>query len=97
MSRQNPEEIGGDLPSDLEGSERKTLSVLGVRLTARRAVPNPAFRGDLRRRLGDLGRGRRGQRVEAVHALVASYVASGLLLLVVGAAGLAGIGPFASG
>jgi hypothetical protein len=68
---------------------------LEERLRTERPLPAPAFRGDLRRRLVRMGRTGVG-RPRHLRVLIASYGLSGAALLVIGAAGLAGAGPFAA-
>ena len=67
---------------------------LAARLTASRPVPPAGYRGALRRRLVALGppapRPANLGRLATVHGL------AGLVLLVAGAASVAGIGPLAS-
>ena len=58
-----------------------------------RPVPHPAFRGELRRRLMD--RPPAGKPV-GLRGLIVAYGGSGALLLLVAAAGVAGIGPLAA-
>jgi hypothetical protein len=82
-----------ELRNDLEPHDADALVPLGERLLAQRTVPRAAFRGDLRRRLA--GGSRRAERPRLLWARVASSLASGLLLLAIAAAGVAGSGPFA--
>ena len=95
---QTPDEIRRDLPPEMEKSENEALVGLGMRLQMQRPIPNPAFRGDLRRRL--LGTSNDpGETLQPsarmIRVRVASYLASGLLLLTIAALGLTGAGPFA--
>lgn len=68
---------------------------LGARLAADRPLPAPAFRGDLRRRLVT-AREAGAVAPRRVRALAASYALSGLALLAIALAGVAGGGPFAA-
>jgi hypothetical protein len=77
----------------MEESDYET-SDLEARLERARPVPHPAFRGELRRSL--LAREEDTARPPALRRLIAGYAASGALLLLVGAAGLAGLGPLAA-
>lgn len=67
---------------------------LAERLERERPVPAAAFRGELRRRLSSPSQPRR--RPPRVHALIVGYAGAGAMLLLAGAAGVAGIGPLAS-
>ena len=81
---------------DVPAEEREHLVRLGERLIGSRPAPRAAFRGELRQQLR-LGVGRSSPpRPERLRILIASYAGSGLLLLAVAAAGLAGLGPFAA-
>lgn len=71
------------------------LSRIAERLRDERPVPRAAFRGALRRRLVDQIDGG-GARPRRVRALVAAYAASGICLLLIAAAGVAGAGPLAA-
>jgi hypothetical protein len=66
------------------------------RLSRERPVPQPAFRGDLRRRLTDLRSAGVG-RPRHLKLLIAANASGGALLLVVALIGVLGSGPFASG
>ncbi|MDX6636625.1 MAG: hypothetical protein QOJ01_136 [Solirubrobacterales bacterium] len=85
------------LSRDVGADERPGLVELAERLEAERPLPAPGFRGELRRRLVD----RHARRAPIARArarlLVAAYGGSGALLLVIAAAGVAGIGPFGTG
>jgi hypothetical protein len=91
----DPDSIRRDLPSDLEPAEVERAIELGLQLSAARPLPDPNFRGELRRQLaGAQAAGAVAPR--RVRALATSYVLSGLLLLAVAGAGVAGGGPFAA-
>lgn len=97
MTMQTPDEIRRDLPPDLEPSEGETLAALGMRLREQVPTPAPGFRGELGRRLvrsGNRDHGLVAPRLARM--LAACYVGSGLLLLAIAAAGLAGAGPFSA-
>lgn len=94
---QTPDEIRRDLLSDLEPSEGETLVAIGMRLREQVPRPAPGFRGELGRRL--VRRENRDRGLVAprlARMLAACYVGSGLLLLAIAAAGLAGAGPFSA-
>jgi hypothetical protein len=95
VTAQDPERIRRDLEPGLEPAEAKRMVELGTRLAADRPLPAPAFRGDLRRRLAT-AREAGAVAPRRVRALAASYVLSGLVLLAIAAAGVAGGGPFAA-
>jgi|GEM_PF-2133004 len=80
-----------DIRADLEPDTPEELIRLAERLEHERPVPAASFRGDLRRRLlaGDLAR----SRPKALRVLIAGYAAAGSLLLLIGAASVAGVGP----
>jgi hypothetical protein len=82
-----------DLEPELRGEEREVLLELAARLTADRPVPGPGLRSSIRSRL--LGADTTHASVR-VGGLIFGYASSGALLLVVAAAGLVGIGPFAA-
>ena len=69
------------------------LERLAREIEARRPVPHPAFRGEVRRRL----LASRGVARRRARALVAAYAGSGVLLIGIAAIGLAGAGPFGPG
>ena len=71
------------------------LVQLAERLLDERPVPAAAFRGELRRRLlaGDL---RDGSRPARLRVLIAGWASGGTLLLIAGAASVAGLGPLAA-
>lgn len=62
------------------------------RLLSERPVPRAAFRGELRRLLSADARAERPARLRM---WIAAYALSGVLLLSVAAAGIAGAGPLA--
>jgi len=90
--------IEHDLPAELSDAERRELAATGVRLQAERPLPNPNFRGELRR--GLLGASAASRRpsmgLGTVRALSASYACFGIVLLAIAAAGVAGTGPFSA-
>lgn len=96
---QAPDDIGRDLPPELEGSEREALLPIARRLRERTPISAP-FREDLRGRLlGAETRSRRpspAPRATGVLRLAVSYATAGVILLAVAAAGLVGVGPFGS-
>lgn len=98
MNDQPRESPGGGLSDELrpyvDHWEAEAIDRLGERLQAERQLPRPAFRSELRARLGELQHSR-PWRPRRLKLAVAGYVCSGLLLLAVAAIGLAGAGPFA--
>jgi hypothetical protein len=95
MSASDPTRLRRDLPSDLEPAEAERMVAVGMQLSAARPLPDPNFRGELRRRLA----GAQASGAPApgrVRALAAAYALSGLLLLAVAGVGVAGGGPFAA-
>lgn len=92
-----PHDIHHDLPSDLDSTERESLIDVATRLQSGCPNPAPTFRGDLRRKLlGSEGRQVGVLTRRRVRRLAFSYAFSGLLLLAIAAAGVAGGGPFAA-
>lgn len=83
-----------EIDSALSAEERAALTRLAERLERERPLPHPAFRGDLRRLL--LSPTQAPPPPARWKALAASYAGAGLLCLLVAAAGLAGLGPFAA-
>jgi hypothetical protein len=84
-----------DFRRDLEaGADLEDLLRLAETLERERPVPAAAFRGALRRRV--LGGAPGPARPARLRVLVGAYGGSGVALLLVAAAGLAGAGPFAS-
>ena len=80
-----------DIRLDLEPGSCDELITLAERLERERPVPAAGFRGDLRRRL--LAGGPSRSRPARLWVLIAGYASTGSLLLLVGAASVAGIGP----
>jgi hypothetical protein len=80
-----------DIRADLEPDAPDDLIRLAERLERERPVPSAAFRGGLRRRLlaGETTRSRPAR----LRLLITGYATAGSLLLVVGAASAAGVGP----
>jgi hypothetical protein len=72
--------------------DREEELALAARLAEERPVPTPAFRSAARSRL----LGRAAATRSRVAGLVFGYATGGTLLLTVAAAGLIGIGPFAT-
>jgi hypothetical protein len=95
MTGRDPDSIRHDLPPGLEPGEAERMAEIGAQLAAQRPLPAPEFRGDLRRRLAGAQAGG-AVAPRRVRALAASYAMSGLVLLAVAAAGVAGGGPFAA-
>ena len=95
MTPADPDRIRSDLPPELEPAEADRMVEVGMQLSAARPLPDPNFRGALRRGLA-------GARVSGtlaprrVRTLAVSYALTGLLLLAVAGAGAAGSGPFAA-
>lgn len=77
--------------NDLEPNAPEELVRLAERLERERPVPTAAFRGDLRRKL--LADGATHRRPARLRLLISGYATAGTLLLLVGAASAAGIGP----
>jgi len=82
-----------DLHIDLGPDPPEALITLAERLERERPVPSAAFRGDLRRRLllGESAYSRPAR----LRLLISGYAAAGSVLLLIGAASSAGIGPLA--
>lgn len=80
-----------DIRLDLEPGAPDELVSLAERLEGDRPVPTPAFRGELRRRL--LFAPAAQPRPTRLRLLIAGYGGAGGLLLLAGAASVAGIGP----
>lgn len=80
-----------DIRDDLEPDAPEELIRLAERLDRERPVPTAAFRGDLRRRL--LAGGAAHRRPARLRLLISGYATAGTLLLLVGAASVAGVGP----
>jgi len=95
MTAPDPDSIRRDLPPELEPAEAERAVELGLQLSAARPLPDPNFRGELRRLLAG-ARAARAVAPRRVRALAASYALCGLLLLAVAGVGVAGSGPFAA-
>jgi len=95
MTAHDPEQIRGDLAPGLEPAEAERMVELGAQLAADRPLPAPGFRGDLRRRLA-AARQAGAVAPRRVRALASACALSGLVLLAIAAAGVAGGGPFAA-
>jgi hypothetical protein len=80
-----------ELASDLEPGAPDDVIRLADRLHADCPLPDPVFRGHLRRQLE--ARGTALRRPERLRALIAGYAGSGSLLLLVGAISAGGVGP----
>jgi hypothetical protein len=94
---QTPGEIRRELPADLDEAEREALVAIAMRLQGGRPAPKLAFREELRKELLGESSWRRATSFASQDARVvaAGYSLAGLLLLVVAAIGLVGVGPFA--
>ncbi len=77
---------------DLGPDATDDIVSLAERLHDARPVPSAAFRGELGRRLASQPP---RLALSRLRLLIATYAASGLVLLVLGAVGAAGHGPFA--
>jgi hypothetical protein len=80
-----------DIRNDLEPDTPEELVLLAERLRDSRPLPNPVFRGQLRRHLE--ARSRPSRTPARLRALIAGYGAAGTLLLVIGTVSAAGAGP----
>jgi hypothetical protein len=76
----------GEIPEETD------LRWLVERMEDERPIPDPGFRGELRRRLFAAPAPPRRVRL-----LIAAYACSGLVLLAVATIGVAGAGPLAAG
>jgi hypothetical protein len=65
------------------------------RLKVERPVPRAGFRGDLRRTILDAANAQ-PSRPQRLGLVIAAYAGSGLVLLAIAVAGVAGTGPFAT-
>jgi hypothetical protein len=95
---QTPGEIRRELPADLDEAEREALVAIAMRLQGGRPAPKLAFREELRKELVGESSWRRAAAFagsQDARVVAAGYSLAGLLLLVVAAIGLAGVGPFA--
>lgn len=82
---------GRDIRADLEAGAPEELISLAERLEHERPVPSAAFRGALRRRL--LAGEASHPRPARLRLLISAYASAGCVLLVLGAASAAGMGP----
>jgi len=82
---------GRDIRADLEPGAPDELVRLAERLERACPVPSAAFRGALRHRLL-AGQGP-SARPARLRLLITGYASGGALLLLIGAAGAAGLGP----
>ena len=85
--------------ADASGEERAELDELVHRLAQEVPYPTPGFRAKLRQTIAIKSKRRRRSAPLAparLRLLIASYAGSGLVLLLVAAAGVAGAGPFAA-
>jgi hypothetical protein len=80
-----------DIRADLEPGVPDELILLAERLERDRPAPTAMFRGDLRRRL--LAGGATRSRPARLRLLISGCAMAGTLLLIVGAASAAGVGP----
>jgi hypothetical protein len=80
-----------EVRGDLEPGATAEIMRLAQRLQRQRPVPSVAFRGDLRRRLR--AGVNVGSRPARLRLLIAGCASAGSLLLALGAASVAGIGP----
>jgi hypothetical protein len=83
---------GRDIRADLEPDVSEELIRLAERLERERSVPSAAFRGAVRRHLLLAGQASR-PRPARLRLLIAGYAIAGCLLLLVGGASAAGVGP----
>ncbi|HEV7806842.1 MAG TPA: hypothetical protein VGO80_13545 [Solirubrobacteraceae bacterium] len=83
-----------DICADLEPGAGPDLVALAERLDRERPVPSASFRGDLRRRL--VGAELTRSRPARLRLLIAGYASAGTVLLLLGAASAAGVGPLAA-
>lgn len=80
-----------DIRRDLEPGTPDELVLLAARLEQRRPLPNPGFRGRLRRHV--VARSERSIAPRRLRVLLAGYAGGGIFLLAVGALSAAGFGP----
>lgn len=85
----------GDLEPGLDADEAGDLVRMGERLRQERPVPRAAVRGDLRRHLLLRAPGSARARPRRLRLVVAGYLATGAVLLLVAALGAVGSGPLA--
>jgi len=79
--------------------EQRRDRELAQRLADERPIPDPGFRAALRHALAErsvVTSPRRGEVGRRARRLVAAYATSGLALIAVAAAGVAGLGPLAT-
>lgn len=81
-----------DIREDLEPGAGEDIIALAERLQRSTPLPSASFRGELGRRFADRPRGRISRA--RARLVVAACSASGTLLLVIGAVGASGHGPF---
>jgi hypothetical protein len=86
-----------DLEPNLPASEREALTRMSARLESERPVPAASFRGDLRRRLVSAESRRVASRfgLAGTRRLAFGSLATGAMLLIAAAVGLADAGPLA--
>ena len=77
-------------------NEARQIMEISERLRDERPLPSPLFRGLLRRRLRRVRAARPQVARARARLLVLVYGASGGILMLVAALGVAGIGPFAA-
>jgi hypothetical protein len=85
-----------ELDPEIPDAERKSLARVAALLASDRPVPSAGFRGRLRRDLV-AGAPKPFWRPRRLKLTIGAYAASGLVLLLLAAIGVAGAGPFASG
>lgn len=90
-----PGAISAELRPYVDRHETEEMDRLGEHLTSVRPRPRPAFRSELRAQLTREGAIRDAWRPKRLRVLVASYLASGLVLLAAAGIGLTGVGPLA--
>jgi len=88
-----PADLELDLEPEMKAGEREALLALALKLVERRPVPRAGWRSAVRS--GLLHHGTPSSPAK-IRALVFAYGSGGAVLLLVAAAGLAGIGPFAT-
>ena len=92
MSESEPQQQRDDPLDAIEAEERGVAN----RLYDDRPFPSPYFRGELGRRLAATDPGRGSYAGVAVTRLIAGCLSGGVILLAIAAAGVAGVGPFAT-
>jgi hypothetical protein len=88
-----PGGISDELRPYVDSTEAEAIDLLAERLEAEPPLLSATFRGELRARLDERAGVANAWRPRRLRRLVAAYVGSGLLLLVVAAIGLSGAGP----